>query len=267
MEVISSGFIFIVYARFIAYIRQIIGLFFLICAEKSEDVQASKIPRQKGNRRHVKLFNLPCGNGIRIHMDYIELMKGFLLSPVETFREVRDTNWGDSLKYYLLLLAINAVLSAVVSLASAGTVWMTFSNLFNQSGLPLPAVAGAGVIFIALMMIIVQFVLVFIGAAWLHLFVYVVGGRRDYLQTLKTVTFGSTPAMLFGWIPFVGLLSGIWSLVLAIFGLRELQDLTTIKAVLAVILALMVIVLIIIAIAAFFFIAYSEITPVAVSAP
>jgi len=200
-------------------------------------------------------------------MDYIELMKGFLISPVETFRKVRDTDLGDSLKYYLLLLAINAVLSAIVNLVIAGTVWMIFSDLFKQAGLPLPAVAGAGVIFIALMMIIVQFVLVFIGAAWLHLFVFVVVGRRGYLQTLKAITFGSTPAMLFGWIPLVGLLAGIWSLILAIFGLRELQDLTTIKAVLAVILALMVIVLIIIAIAAFFFIAYSEITQVVVSAP
>jgi len=200
-------------------------------------------------------------------MDNFELMKGFLLSPVETFRKVRDTDLGDSLRYYLLLLAINAVLSAIVNLAIAGSVWMVFSDLFKQAGLAVPAVAGAGVIIIALVMIIVQFVLVFIGAAWLHLFVYLLGGRRGYLQTLKAITFGSTPAMLFGWIPFAGLLAAIWSLVLGFFGIRELQDLTTIKAALAVILAIMVIVLIVIATAAFFFIAYSEITPVPISMP
>jgi hypothetical protein len=144
---------------------------------------------------------------------------------------------------------------------------MVFSDLFKQAGLAVPAVAGAGVIIIALVMIIVQFVLVFIGAAWLHLFVYLLGGRRGYLQTLKAITFGSTPAMLFGWIPFAGLLAAIWSLVLGFFGIRELQDLTTIKAALAVILAIMVIVLIVIATAAFFFIAYSEITPVPISMP
>jgi hypothetical protein len=98
-------------------------------------------------------------------------------------------------------------------------------------------------------------------------FVFLLGGRRGYLQTLKAITFGSTPAMLFGWIPFAGFLAGIWSLALGIFGIRELQDLTTTRAVLAVILALMVVVLIIIAIAAFFFIAYSVITPGPVSAP
>ena len=200
-------------------------------------------------------------------MDYFELMKGFLLTPVETFRTVRDTDLGDSLKYYLILLAINAVLSAIVSLAMTSAARTTITSIFTQAGIPLPAVTGAGVIGIALMMIIVQFVLVFIGAAWLHLFVYLLGGRKGYLQTLKAITFGSTPAMLFGWIPFAGLLAGIWSLVLGVFGIRELHDLTTIKAVLAVILALIIIVLILIAIAAFFFIAYSEITPVPVSAP
>jgi len=197
-----------------------------------------------------------------IHMDYFELMKGFLLSPVETFQKVRDTDLGDSLKYYLILLVINAVLSAIVGIAMVSAIWMTFSGFFEQMGLPLPAIAGAGVVLFALLMIIVQFVIVFIVAAWLHLFVYLLGGRKGYLQTLKSVTFGSTPAMLFGWIPFIGMLAGIWSFALEILGIRELHEITTGKAALAVILAILVILIIVIAIAAMFFIAFSEITPV-----
>ncbi len=200
-------------------------------------------------------------------MDYFEMMKRFLLAPLESFRTVRDTDWGDSLRYYLILLVINAVLSAIVSIGMASTAWTTFSALFTQVGVPLPAVTGTGVIFIALLMIIVQFVLLFIGAAWLHLFVYILGGRRGYLQTLKALSFGSTPAMLFGWIPVIGFLAGIWSLILGIFGIQELQDMTTIKAAIAVILAVLVILLIVIAIAAFFVIAYSVVTPVPVSVP
>jgi len=200
-------------------------------------------------------------------MDYFEMMKGFLLSPLESFRKVRDTDWGDSIRYYLILLVINAVLSAIVSIGMASTAWTTFSALFTQAGVLLPAAAGTGVIFIALLMIIVQFVLVFIGAAWLHLFVYILGGRRGYLQTLKALTFGSTPAMLFGWIPVIGFLAGIWSLILGIFGIRELQDMTTVRAAIAIILAVLAILLIVIVIAAFFFIAYSVVTPVPVSVP
>jgi len=200
-------------------------------------------------------------------MDYFELMKGFLLTPVETFRTVRDTDLGDSLKYYLILLAINAVLSAIVSLAMASAVRTTITSIFTQAGIPLPAVTGAGVIGIALMMIIVQFVLVFIGAAWLHVFVWLLGGRRGYLQTLKAIIFGSTPTMLFGWIPFIGFLAGLWSLVLGIFGLQELQNMTTLKAVLALFFSVMIVILIAIAIASFFVIAYSESGPIPVIGP
>ncbi|MCE5298826.1 MAG: YIP1 family protein [Methanoregulaceae archaeon] len=192
-------------------------------------------------------------------------MKGFLLSPVETFQKVRDTDLGDSLKYYLILLVINAVLSAIVGIAMVSAIWMTFSGLFEQLGLPLPAVAGLGVVLFAILMIIVQFVMVFIIAAWFHLFVYLLGGRKGYLQTLKAVTFGSTPAMLFGWIPFIGMLANIWSIALEILGIRELQEMTTGKAALAVILAILVILIIVIAIAAMFFIAFSEITSVPVT--
>ena len=200
-------------------------------------------------------------------MDYFELMKGFLLTPVETFRTVRDTDLGDSLKYYLILLAINAVLSAIVSLAMASAVRTTITSIFTQAGIPLPAVTGAGVIGIAIMMIIVQFVLVFIGAAWLHVFVWLLGGRRGYLQTLKAIIFGSTPTMLFGWIPFIGFLAGLWSLVLGIFGLQELQNMTTLKAVLALFFSVMIVILIAIAIASFFVIAYSESGPIPVIGP
>ena len=200
-------------------------------------------------------------------MDYFELMKGFLLTPVETFRTVRDTDLGDSLKYYLILLAINAVLSAIVSLAIASAVGTTITSIFTQAGILLPAVTGAGVIGIALMMIIVQFVLVFIGAVWLHVFVWLLGGRRGYLQTLKAIIFGSTPTMLFGWIPFIGFLAGLWSLVLGIFGLQELQNMTTLKAVLAIFFSIMIVILIAIAIASFFVIAYSESGPTPVIGP
>jgi hypothetical protein len=53
----------------------------------------------RGNSRDFKTFKLRHGERLPIYMDYFDLMKGFLLSPVETFRKVRDTDLGDSLKY------------------------------------------------------------------------------------------------------------------------------------------------------------------------
>jgi hypothetical protein len=36
-------------------------------------------------------------------MEYFELIKVFVLSPVETSQKVRDTNYGDTLVYFLVL--------------------------------------------------------------------------------------------------------------------------------------------------------------------
>jgi len=114
-------------------------------------------------------------------------------------------------------------------------------------------------------MVIVSLVLLFIGAAWLHLWVYLFGGRKGYRETLKALAFGETPALLLGWIPLVGILAGIWSLVLSVLGVRELHGITTGRALGAVIIAVIIPLLLLVLLASFFFIASSVVTPLPVA--
>ncbi len=198
-------------------------------------------------------------------MEYFELMKGFLFDPVSTFQKVRSADLGDALKYYLVIVVINAILSAIVGLIMVSAIWAMFAPILNQIGIPVSLAAGAGVVVFAIVMIFVQLLMIFISAAWFHIFVYLLGGRKGYLQTLKSLSYGSTPSMLIGWIPFIGIIGGIWSFILSILGVRELHEMTTGKAAIAVILAVVVLAIIIILIAAFFFIAFSEMVPMPVS--
>ncbi|MDD1707356.1 MAG: YIP1 family protein [Methanoregulaceae archaeon] len=198
-------------------------------------------------------------------MDYFELIKGFLLSPVETFQKVRSADLGDALKYYLVIVVINAVLSAIVGLLMVSAIWAMFAPIFEQIGIPFTLAAGAGVVVFAILMIFVQLLMLFIGAAWLHIFVYLLGGRKGYLQTLKAISYGSTPSMLIGWIPFIGIIGAIWSFILGILGIRELQAMSTGRAAGAVILAMIIILIIIILIIAVFAIAFSEIVPMPIN--
>ena len=62
--------------------------------------------------------------------------------------------------------------------------------------------------------------------------------------------YGSTPGLLLGWIPVIGFIAGIWSLVLEILGIRQLHEITTEKAVLAVVLLIVVAVVLAIILAA-----------------
>jgi hypothetical protein len=191
-------------------------------------------------------------------MDYFELIKGFVLAPAETFRKVRDTDYRDTLLYFLALVVLNTVLSLPVMLLAFPSTGTVFGGMFQRLGFGTLTVSGG--VLLAVMMIIGSLLCLFIGAAWVHLWVYLFGGRRGYRETLKALAFGDTPALLLGWIPLVGMLAGIWSLVISVLGIRELQEISTNRAVGALILAVLIPLFILVLLAAFFFIAYSEIT-------
>jgi hypothetical protein len=195
-------------------------------------------------------------------MEYLELIKGFVLSPAETFRKVRDTDYSDTLVYFLVLVLIHTVLSVPVMLITLSSMWTVFGGIFPRFSLG--TLTGFGIIMMAVMMIIAALVFLFIGAGWLHLWVYPVGGRHGYRETFKAIAFGGTPALLLGWIPLFGILAWIWSFVLSILGVRELHGISTGRALGAVILAVIVPILILVVLAAFLFIAYTETTPLPV---
>ncbi|HON81008.1 MAG TPA: YIP1 family protein [Methanoregulaceae archaeon] len=191
-------------------------------------------------------------------MDYIELVRGMLFSPVETFQKVKTADLGDALKYFLILVLINTVLSVIISLVVLSSMWVVYSSIYESLGIVVPATIGAGMVAIAILMIFGSIFILFIAAAWLHLWVYILGGRKGYIETLKAIAYGATPELLIGWIPFIGFIGSIWSFILTILGVRELQEMSTGKAAAAAIIAVVVLAIIIILVAAFLFIAYME---------
>jgi len=187
-------------------------------------------------------------------MDFIELVKGLLLSPAETFRKVRTADLGETLKYYLILVVIYTILSVIISLVAISSAWAMIASLFPALGLSAPAVAGLGVILVAIVLIFVHLLMLFIGGAWLHLWVWLLGGRKGYMMTLKAVAYGDTPYFLIGWIPFIGIIGAVWSFALWIIGVKELHEISTGRAAAAVILAAVVVLILVILVAAALFI-------------
>jgi hypothetical protein len=84
------------------------------------------------------------------------------------------------------------------------------------------------------------------------------------MQTIKAIIYGHTPRLLLGWIPFVGFIFMLWSLVLGILGIRELQEISTARAILAVAIAVMIPLILIIIIAAWFMISYVSVNGIPV---
>jgi hypothetical protein len=179
-------------------------------------------------------------------------VNGFLTNPVDTFRLSKEEGPDAVVPYFVMLLLLHAALSAVLAALAIEILPMTGMITGGPFG---PVV----VFFVSL---VAGFAGILVFGAWLHLWVYIFGGRRGIWQTIKAVMYGDTPFLLFGWIPFIGFVFVLWSLVLCILGIRELQETSSIKAILAVALAVMIPLILLLILAAYFMIASTTTTMV-----
>lgn len=166
-------------------------------------------------------------------------IKGLLINPIKMLQDLREESLEDAFLYYLLLVLFSSVMTAIVSSGSLATMQRMLPS-FLTSQLPLSSITAIGGLAVFIFAVVASLVFVFIGGIWLHLWVYLLKGRQGFSQTLKALFYGATPALLFSWIPVVGLLASLWTLVLEVIGVKELQQMSTGKAILAVFLALFV---------------------------
>jgi hypothetical protein len=178
-----------------------------------------------------------------IRMGFGSKFRGFVRNPAATFGEVREETLGGALKYTLICLVIfGAATGLVSSLPFSLTGVAMWEIWFGGASDPLGSILGGALSWIPITVgfsVIGGLLFIFIGGAWIHLWVYLLGERKShgYRQTVKALAYGVTPMCVVGWVPLIGgLAGGIWALVVAIIGLRELHGMTTGKAVAAYLL-------------------------------
>ncbi len=175
-------------------------------------------------------------------MEFVEKVKGILTEPSKMFDALKEETISEAIKYYAIIAAMYAVMTALL-------FSMAFGSMFGRFGMMMGAGATGGIVMFMILFIF-GIIGIFVSGAIFHIFVYLVGGRKGLSQTIKAVMYGSTPALLFGWIPIIGMIAGIWSLVLEVIGIRQLHEITTGKAILAVVIMLVILGLIAVILAA-----------------
>ncbi|MEM3628628.1 MAG: YIP1 family protein [Candidatus Bathyarchaeia archaeon] len=190
----------------------------------------------------------------------MEKVKGFMVSPSATFDGVRDEGWGASYGFYAKLLVIFAILFIIMLVAFGwwviSMIFGFFTSMLAAFGVPaevipidIQGLAGMVLGIMAVVMfistIIGGLIGILIGSGWMHIWVYLCGGRKGVGQTIKAMAYGSTPSLLLGWVPFIGVIFGVWSMVVSIIGLRQLHEISTGRAVLAYLLGAIIIPLIV----------------------
>ena len=181
--------------------------------------------------------------------DLLNEMKGFLLAPSATFRKTRGKSVAAAYQYYAALLVIFTVLFGIVVVSLGFSSFMSMAN--QMAAIPiLGGVISAAVVnfstfiislnvFFVYLVFLALFMGIFILGLKTHVFVLLMGGEKGVVQTVKTTMYASTPALLLGWIPFVGVIGGIWSLALLVIGIKENHEMEMGNAVLVVFIPIM----------------------------
>ena len=172
-----------------------------------------------------------------------ERIKGFLFSPSETFDASKEDTLGDSLTYFVAVLAIFAAIFGTFIAIYTGMWLSIFMSLITQipgASTSMPPFIGEIGPLIAMLLFVLFFIAVliggiigaFIGGLWTHIWVFLVGGRKGVAQTIKAVMYGATPNLLLAFMP--------WAIIVQVIGIRQLQELSTGRAILAAILAIII---------------------------
>jgi hypothetical protein len=185
--------------------------------------------------------------------DLMNEIKGFLMSPSETFKKTNGKSLGTAYQYYAALLVIFTVLFGIV-VVSMGLA--TFTSMVDKMG-AVPIVGGVaagavanfsgfvialGVFFVYLVFLICLLG-IFVSGLFFHAFVLLLGGEKGFRQTIKTTMYAATPFLLFGWIPFVSIIAYIWYLVLLVIGLKENHEMELGKAALVVLIPIALVII------------------------
>jgi hypothetical protein len=162
---------------------------------------------------------------------FVDTVKGVLLDPATTFRNMRrEGGIGNPLAYYL----IGALVSVV-----AQSVWRGM-GLGRLGGMGM--YGGAG--FVSGLLLGACFVVigVFIGAGIVHLMLMLLGGQNQPFETtFRTLAYAHGSAAPIGIVPFCGtVVAPIWGIVCAIIGLSQTQEISTGKAAAAVLIPILV---------------------------
>jgi len=174
-------------------------------------------------------------------LSFGEKVKGFLGAPSNAFDNVKAEALGDALKYFTVWALIYAILRTIVFYTLERRV---FEILWSMFGLSDAVIDPFDPVTFALLAVLGAFAGLFIGGSWTHLFVRAFGGRKGYGNTIKAFAYGDTPLLLFGWIPFVGMLFPLWAWVLNIIGIRQLHEISTGRAIGAVLLSIIALIII-----------------------
>ena len=152
-----------------------------------------------------------------------------LRHPAKTYQEVYNEGLKEAMLYFLTILVILTVIMLIL-----GAIF--FSLFIAQYLEEFPLLKWISFPSLVIFIPISGFILLIISGLILHLFVRLLGGRQGFKTTLKTCAYSSTPLVLSFWFLPLIIITTVWSIILTIIGIQEMQKISKIRAIGSVLL-------------------------------
>jgi hypothetical protein len=178
--------------------------------------------------------------------DLFRIWKDVMFDPVAFYKSLPKYSFRKSNEFYLKVSAVMILAMVIFMAIFIGIILFIVAS----SGTGIEGVSDdmfpliwlgilVGLFVLSPILLLLQWGYLYVGAAIMHLFVLLFGGKKGYKETVTTVAYSSAPAPL-SLIPLVGYAAGVYSIVLVIMGLRERQKMSTGQSVAAVLIPVFV---------------------------
>jgi hypothetical protein len=158
--------------------------------------------------------------------EIIEKIKKIIFQPTEFFESIKnEPGIIEAFKFFIIVSLVYLIFTLILFFVAPSIL---LGGLFDFE----PSLGLSGGIGISLPIFIYIFLIVstFVLAGVTHIIAILLGGKKDFSLTYKAVAYASTPSLLLGWIPFIGILANLYSLFLVIIGISKLHKVTLLRA-------------------------------------
>lgn len=151
-------------------------------------------------------------------------------TPGEFFMQMpAKGGYADPVKFAVVCYLIAGIFMAIIPLAA----YFLFAGIGITE---ITLIIGfSSILFIP----VIGVIGLFIGALILHIFFKILGGKGTYDGTFRILAYASATAV-FIWIPFVGILAGLYMIYVVVIGGTKVHKISTLKSVVAVVMPVVI---------------------------
>lgn len=175
--------------------------------------------------------------------------KNVMFNPTEFFNKLpAKDQYRKAAIFYLTIEAIGLALTILTFVP-----FMTL-GLMQDPTMGLLGGLGTGLLVVVLVLafpliLLFSWGMLYVGAGLIHIFISLLGGKKSFVETFKASAYSTAPG-IFSFLPWIGNLAAVYSLILLIIGIKERHQLSIGRSVAAVLIPVGIIFIVMVTIVA-----------------